>query len=65
MPTFGGVFRDSQVNILKFYVIFLGLDSNNAVELVPLGKGLLIALNQGYEKLVVEGDSLILINMLK
>lgn len=43
----------------------MGEDSNNAAELRALETGLRIAIRQGFSKLIVEGDSQLIIQMLK
>jgi ribonuclease HI len=47
------------------YVDYKGIDSNNVTELQALKKGLSIEIREGFHKLVVEGDSQIIICMFK
>jgi ribonuclease HI len=64
----GGVFRDYLGNILRVFVRFLGSNgsnTNNAIELEALEIGLHISIAQKYQRLIVEGNSLILVNSLK
>jgi hypothetical protein len=61
----GRVFRDSFGNFLRVYTGFLGIDTNNEVELVFIARGIHIDIAQIYERPMVEVDSLILVNALK
>jgi ribonuclease HI len=61
----GGVFRDHQGQILRTYSKGQGIATNNKVKLGALNQGLLIAIKEGMQKLIVEGDSLIDICSLK
>jgi hypothetical protein len=54
-------FRNEQGDILWIYVDNIGMDNNNVVELQSLERGLLISIREGYNKLVVEGDSHVII----
>jgi ribonuclease HI len=53
----GGVLRDDKGNILRVFFGLLGQYTNNGVEISSLERGLQISKTQGYDKLMVEGDS--------
>jgi ribonuclease HI len=57
------VFRNQQGNILLISAGSMGHTTNNVAELWGLTKGLQIALAQGYHKLIVEGDSQVVLNL--
>lgn len=59
----GGVFQNSQVEILHIYTINLGHSTNNATELNAMVKGLNIAIYKGFQKLILEGDSSLVITI--
>jgi ribonuclease HI len=50
---------------LRTYGGKLGVNTNNAIELHALEEGLRISSTQGISKLIVEGDSQVIINILK
>ena len=58
-----GVFRNSQGEILHIYTINLGHSTNNSAELNAMVKGLNIAIYKGFEKLILEGDSSLVITI--
>jgi ribonuclease HI len=58
------VFRDHLGNILAIGAGPLGHSTNNAAELCSLIKGLQIASQNNYTKLIVEGDSQVIIALL-
>jgi ribonuclease HI len=43
----------------------MGINTNNAMELQALEEGLCVVAAKGYDKLIIEGDSQIIINMFK
>ena len=57
---FGGIFRNSDGNILQIYYGSIGINSKNSAELEGLWEGLLIAEEANLFPLEVEGDSQIL-----
>jgi ribonuclease HI len=59
----GGVFRNSQGEILHIYTINLGHSTNNASKLNAMVKGLNITLHKGFHKLILEGDSNLVIKI--
>lgn len=59
----GGIFRNSKGEILHIYTINLGHSANNTTELNAMVKGLNIALHKGYHKLILEGDSSLVITI--
>jgi ribonuclease HI len=61
---YGRVFRDSNGTILRIYAGNLGISSNNATELWVLLSRVRITKKQAYSKLIIEGDSQLIINML-
>ena len=62
---FGVVFRDHQGQILLISAGYLGHSTNNAAELWGMIRGLQLAREHGFLNLIVEGDSLIIINILQ
>jgi ribonuclease HI len=65
-PTiFGGVFGDSNGEIIRIYAGNVAIISNNFIELYIILYRLKVARRQNYSKLIVEWDSQIIINMLK
>jgi ribonuclease HI len=63
--SFGGAFRNSQGHILRIYAKFIGIENNNAVELQALEAGLNIAIRESFHMLIIEGDSQLIIQMLR
>jgi len=64
-PTkYGGMFMDVDGKILKVYYGFMGTNSNNVEKLRALIQGLQVACNHHFSKLIVEGDSHLIIHML-
>jgi ribonuclease HI len=61
--SFGVVFRDDQGNILLILAGSLGHDTNNVAELWALIQGLITANRMGFTKLIVEGDSQIILDL--
>lgn len=59
---YGSVIRNDKGIIQHIFFGSIGNDTNNVAELEGLWKGICIADLQRYYPLVVEGDSLILIN---
>jgi ribonuclease HI len=62
---YGVVFRNHYGHILLISAGSLGHSTNNAAELWGLIKGLHLAFKNGFTKLIVEGDSQIIINLLR
>jgi hypothetical protein len=62
---YGIVFRNHNGHILLISVGYIGHSTNNVAELWGLTKGLQIAIKNNFSQLVVEGDSQILINLLR
>jgi ribonuclease HI len=61
---FGGVFKNHLGQILRIYSV--GKEStNNEVELGTMNQGLSISIREGIQKLIVEGDSLVVIHSLR
>lgn len=65
MITFGGVFRDKKGEILQIFTGDPRKDTNSVAELSNIEHGSIIANHQNCQKLVFEGDSKIIILMLK
>jgi len=61
----GGLFRDDQGRKRRVYVDNGGIMSNNETKLMVVCQGLKIAIRNGYNKLEVEGDSLMVIQALR
>jgi len=57
----GGVFRDKECVAIHIFLEFVGTSSNNVTDLSALIMGLTIALRQGWNSLIVEGNSVIII----
>jgi hypothetical protein len=60
---FGAVIRNQQGSILLLTAGNLGHTTNNAAELWGLTTGLQLALKHHFNKLIVEGDSQIILNL--
>jgi ribonuclease HI len=60
-----GVFRTNKGNILRIYGGQIWINTNNATEHQALEEGIRVVEAQGYEKIIIEGDSQIMINMFK
>jgi ribonuclease HI len=61
----GGSFNNDNGQLLWLFVDFIGIRNNNVTKIQALEKGLNITIQEGFEKLVVEGDSQIIIQMPK
>ena len=62
---FGGVIRDSHGRILRLYWGSLGSGTNNLVELDGLPNGVAWEIQNQRTPLIVEGDSMVIINIAK
>jgi ribonuclease HI len=60
---FGVVFRDHRSHILLINAGSLGHTTNNVAELWGLTRGLQLAIEHNFTKLIVEGDSLVITNL--
>ena len=60
-----GVFHNDSGEILCLYALNLGHNTNNGAELTALVEGLKITIHNGYQKLIVEGDTSIIITICK
>ena len=58
----GGIIWDHEGTILYIYAQHLGHDTNNSIELTTLLEGLHITVCNGYNMIVIEGDSTIIID---
>jgi ribonuclease HI len=61
---YGVVFRNHHGHIILVSTGFLGHSTNNVAELWGLIKGLQLSIENNFTKLIVEGDSQIIINLL-
>jgi hypothetical protein len=61
---YGAVLRNSRGEILVLAVGYLGETTNNAVELIGLLQGLRVAIAQHSHKIILEGDSQIVIQLI-
>jgi ribonuclease HI len=61
----GGVFRDSGDNIIRLYARSMGKSTNNAWKFSVLEIGLEILSCERMKNTIVEGDSTMVINMVK
>eukprot|EP00253_Pinus_taeda_P031603 PITA_31603 len=62
---FGGIFRDSEQNIRWIYAEWGGEMTNNEAELWAVHQGLRIAARNNYRNLEIEGDSQVVIEMIR
>jgi ribonuclease HI len=64
-PTgFGAILRNSNGEILHLAAGYLGFNTNNVVELWSLLRGIKIATYHHYNKIIVEGDSQIIVQLI-
>ena len=61
----GGIFRNSQGIVCRFYALDLGHATNNEAELMAVKRGLQIAIREAYQRVIVEGDSAMVTEILK
>jgi ribonuclease HI len=61
----GGVIRDSQERIIQLYTRSLGNSTNNATKFGALETVLEILHREGMENVIVEGDSMLVINTVR
>jgi len=61
----GGVIRDSDENIIWFYTGSMGNSTNNTVEFGALETGLEILIYERMTNTIMEGDSTLVINIVK
>ena len=61
----GGLFHDSRVKSCLIYANHYIYASNSEAEFAAVQQGFLMAIKLGYKKLVVEGDSELVINTAK
>ena len=61
----GGVFRDHQGNTIQLFAMDYGTMSNNEAKLYALKQGLEIARRENFQKIEVEGDSTLVIDIVK
>lgn len=62
---YGGIFRDSERHTRWVYADWGGIMTNNEAELIAVYQGLRIAVRNGYTKLEIEGDSQVVVEMLR
>lgn len=62
---FAGLFWDHRVGTKFIYANHCGHESNNEAKFVGSHKGLILATKMGYKKVIVDGDSQIVIKTLK
>ena len=62
---YGVVLRNSEGKILEMEAGFLGETTNNVAELTGLLRGLQMAIDKGHQKVILEGDSQIIIRLIK
>ena len=53
----GGIFLNSKWEFCRVYASDLGFATNNEVEIMAVKQGILIAIRENYQRLIVEGDS--------
>lgn len=61
----GGVFKDDKVNTICLFVMDCGTTRNNEAELYALKRGMEIAKRESFQRLEMEGDSNLAIEMVK
>lgn len=59
----GGFFRNEKGEIIHIYALNLRNNTNNATKLTSLVEGIKIAAHNGYHKLIMEGDTDIIITI--
>ena len=60
-----GIFRNSQGTVCRFYALDLGHATNNEAELTAVQQGIIIAIRENYHKIIIEGDSALVTNILQ
>lgn len=60
---YGGIFRDDNDGPICFYVGRCGNKSNNVGEFIAMDHYLIIALDNGYQRLHIDGDPLLVLSM--
>lgn len=65
LTSFGGIFRDSERRTRWVYADWGGIMTNNEVELMVVYQGLRIVVRNGYTNMEIEGDSQIVVEMLR
>jgi ribonuclease HI len=63
--TVGGVLHDNKGRLEVAYAGSCGMESNNEAEALALLWGMRIAKDRGTDRLEIEGDSLLIINVVK
>jgi ribonuclease HI len=61
----GGVIKDNKGNIIRLYAVSLGNTTNNAAEFRALEIGLEILSREGMKNTIVEGDSTLVIKLVR
>lgn len=65
MTSFEGILKDDQGRALHVFSRFVGIESNNAIYVPVLEYGLRVVISKGLTKIVIEGDSQIIVSMVK
>jgi ribonuclease HI len=60
-----GTIHNGTRDLLYIYMDFIGYDTNNGAEVQALEKGISIAIQANFKKIIVEGHSLIVIHILQ
>ena len=63
--SFGGLFRYLQGRVVRLYVSDSGIESNNEVEFNAIKHDLVIVIMERFHKVVVEGDSELVMDIIK
>lgn len=61
----GGVFRDHNGSVVLAFSSFIGKGSNNVGEAFAILQGLQLCHQNGWKKIIIETDSLLVVNCLK
>ncbi|OIT07102.1 hypothetical protein A4A49_24098 [Nicotiana attenuata] len=60
----GGIIRDHRGHMILAFADYFGLCSNNVAEAMAILQGLCICIDRGFLKIIVESDSLMLVNII-
>lgn len=60
----GGIIRDHHGHMILAFAGYFGICSNNVAEAMAILQGLRICIDRGFLKIIVESDSVMLVNII-